>query len=128
MQAVEIGNEEIIKMLLDKGAKPDTIVNYRTPLSVAKEKGKREIIALLESYLPSWSIIYGWKLELMKFGESMYIWCWEMAWSGVVTLAGALFSFPSFQASLKFRDASWCLLLILIYSINDQSVDNDPER
>jgi ankyrin repeat protein len=53
MQAVEIGNEEIIKMLLDKGAKPDTIVNYQTPLSVAKEKGKREIIALLESYLPS---------------------------------------------------------------------------
>jgi ankyrin repeat protein len=53
MQAVEIGNEEIIKMLLDKGAKPDTIVNDRTPLSVAKEKGKPEIIALLESYLPS---------------------------------------------------------------------------
>jgi ankyrin repeat protein len=52
MQAVEIGNEEIIKMLLDKGAKPDTIVKNRTPLSVAKEKGKREIIALLESYLP----------------------------------------------------------------------------
>ena len=52
MRAVEIGNEEFIKMLLDKGAKPDTIVNDRTPLSVAKEKGKREIIALLESYLP----------------------------------------------------------------------------
>jgi len=53
VQAVEIGNEEIIKILLDKGAKPDTIINDRTPLSVAKEKGNREIIALLESYLPS---------------------------------------------------------------------------
>jgi ankyrin repeat protein len=53
MQAVEIGNEEIIKMLLGKGAKPDTIVNDRTPLSIAKEMGKHEIIALLESYLPS---------------------------------------------------------------------------
>jgi ankyrin repeat protein len=53
MKVVEIGNEEIIKMLLDKGAKPDTIINDRTPLSVAKEKGEPEIIALLESYLPS---------------------------------------------------------------------------
>ena len=86
MQAVEIGNEEIIKMLLDRGAKPDTLVNYRTPLSVAKEMGKHEIIALLESYLPSWYLcmtrtfhmvgpsaneecVTGW--ELMKFGESM---------------------------------------------------------
>jgi len=53
MQAVERGNGEIIKMLLDKGAKPDTIVKNRTPLSIANEKGNREIIALLESYLPS---------------------------------------------------------------------------
>ena len=53
MRAVEVGNEEIIKMLLDKGAKPDATVNNRTPLSVAKEEGKREIIALLESYMPS---------------------------------------------------------------------------
>jgi ankyrin repeat protein len=53
MQAVERGNEEIIKMLLDKGANPGTTVRGRTPLSVAKEKGKCEIIALLESYLPS---------------------------------------------------------------------------
>ena len=30
MQAVERGNKEIIKMLLDKGAKPDTIVEDRT--------------------------------------------------------------------------------------------------
>jgi ankyrin repeat protein len=50
---VERGNEEIIKMLLDKGAKPDTIVKDRTPLSVANEKGKSGIIALLESHLPS---------------------------------------------------------------------------
>jgi ankyrin repeat protein len=50
---VERGNEEIIKMLLDKGAKPDTIVRDRTPLSVAKKMGNREIIELLESYLPS---------------------------------------------------------------------------
>jgi hypothetical protein len=40
-------------MLLGKGAKPDTIVNDRTPLSIAKEKGNREIMELLESYLPS---------------------------------------------------------------------------
>ena len=40
-------------MLLDKGAKPDTIIDDRTPLSVAKEMGNREIIALLESYLTS---------------------------------------------------------------------------
>jgi hypothetical protein len=51
MRAVEIGNEEIIKMLLGKGAKPDTIVEDRTTPSIAKAKGK--IIALLESYLPS---------------------------------------------------------------------------
>ena len=57
MRAVEIGNEEIIKLFLDKGAKTDTIVNDRTPLSIAKEIGKREIIALLESYLPSWSLL-----------------------------------------------------------------------
>jgi ankyrin repeat protein len=53
MRAVERGNEEIIKILLYKGAKPDTVVYGRTPLSVAKEKGKHEIIALLESYLPA---------------------------------------------------------------------------
>jgi hypothetical protein len=55
MQAVERGNKEIIKTLLDKGAKPDTIIEDRTPLSVAnsKRKGNREIIALLESHLPS---------------------------------------------------------------------------
>ena len=41
MKAVEIGNEEIIKMLLDKGAKPDATVNNRTPLSVAKEVGNQ---------------------------------------------------------------------------------------
>ncbi|KAN0072061.1 hypothetical protein V8E54_009790 [Elaphomyces granulatus] len=53
MRAVERGNEEIIKMLLDNGAKPHTNVRGRTPLSVAKEKGNCEIIALLESYPPS---------------------------------------------------------------------------
>jgi hypothetical protein len=53
MQAVERGDVEIIKIVLDKGAKPDTIVQDRTPLSVAKQKGNPEIIALLESHLPS---------------------------------------------------------------------------
>ena len=91
MQAVEIGNEEIIKMLLGKGAKPDTIVNDRTPLSIAKEMGNREIVELLESYLPSWYLcmtrtfymvspcarllrLLMWSVtgsEFMKFGESM---------------------------------------------------------
>jgi len=53
MQAVERGDAEIVKILLDKGAKPDTNVQDRTPLSVAKQKGNIEIIALLESYVPS---------------------------------------------------------------------------
>jgi ankyrin repeat protein len=53
MQAVERGDAEIVKILLDKGAKPDTTVEDRTPLSVAKQKGNPEIIELLESHMPS---------------------------------------------------------------------------
>jgi ankyrin repeat protein len=48
---VERGNEEIVKMLLDKGAKPDTIVQIRTPLSVAQQEGDPKIISLLESHI-----------------------------------------------------------------------------
>jgi len=53
IQAVERGNEEIVKMLLDKGAKPYTTVQDRTPLSVAKQKGDPRIISLLESHILS---------------------------------------------------------------------------
>jgi ankyrin repeat protein len=44
---VERDDEEIVKMLLDKGAKLDTIVGDRTPLSIAKQEGNPKIIALL---------------------------------------------------------------------------------
>jgi ankyrin repeat protein len=53
MQAVERGDAEIVKILLGKGAKPDTTVGDRTPLSAAKQKGNPEIIELLESHMPS---------------------------------------------------------------------------
>jgi hypothetical protein len=38
-------------MLLDKGTKLETIVQNRTPLSVAKQRGDPKIISLLESHI-----------------------------------------------------------------------------
>ena len=53
MQADERDAKEIVKMLLDKGAKPDTIVGDQMPLFIAKQEGNPKIIALLELHIPS---------------------------------------------------------------------------
>ncbi|KAI1825464.1 hypothetical protein F4861DRAFT_501244 [Xylaria intraflava] len=51
MLAVEIGSETIVRMLLEKGAEPGSLADDgRSPLSIAKEKGRDPIIKLLESY------------------------------------------------------------------------------
>ena len=51
MQADERDDKEIVKMLLDKGAKPATIVGDQTPLFITKQEGNPKIIALLESHI-----------------------------------------------------------------------------
>ena len=53
MQADERDDKEIVKILLDNGAKLDTIVGDQTPLSIAKQEGNPKIIALLDSHIPS---------------------------------------------------------------------------
>ena len=45
-------------MLLDKGAKLDTIVGDRTPLSIAKQEGNPKIITLLKSHVPMTQTFY----------------------------------------------------------------------
>jgi ankyrin repeat protein len=52
LQAVEKGNQAIIRLLLEKGARPDFATSGgETALSMAKWKGDRAIIELLESYM-----------------------------------------------------------------------------
>jgi ankyrin repeat protein len=54
MRAVESGDETVISLLLEKGAAPDSLSTYsKSPLSVAKDKGNKTVIKLLESYRKS---------------------------------------------------------------------------
>jgi ankyrin repeat protein len=52
LRAVRKGNKAIIRLLLEKGARPDFADSIgRTPLSVAKGIRDKTIIKLLESYV-----------------------------------------------------------------------------
>jgi hypothetical protein len=48
-----------MKKSVDKGAKPDTIAKDRNASVRCEAKGDPKIIALLESYMPSWILVSG---------------------------------------------------------------------
>lgn len=55
MRAVERENETVIGLLLENGAAPDfSSRDGQSALSLAKSKGNKTVIELLESYRKSW--------------------------------------------------------------------------
>ena len=52
-RAAEKGDERIVKLLLETGARPDFEDNGYTPLSRAESAGKAAVVGLLNSYYTS---------------------------------------------------------------------------
>jgi ankyrin repeat protein len=46
-RAAEMGHLDVLQVLLDRGASPNLEAEGHTPLSLAKGRGNREIVALL---------------------------------------------------------------------------------
>ena len=53
VEPAELGNLDVLRILLDRGASPNIEALGQTPQSFAESRGKTEVVALLDKYSAS---------------------------------------------------------------------------